>query len=58
VFYALFVAAIAVHAPIGMRNILREWMGWRGRAVDLAMVAMALGLAVMGGRAVVAVVGR
>lgn len=29
-FYLVFVAAAAVHAPIGMRNILREWtrLGW------------------------------
>ncbi len=24
-FYLLFVLAIAIHAPIGLRNIAREW---------------------------------
>ena len=30
-FYALFVVAVAVHAPIGVRNILREWTRWPRR---------------------------
>src|SRR3990172_1742115 len=34
-FYALFVAAIAVHAPIGLRTILSEMLGWGGAAVGL-----------------------
>jgi fumarate reductase subunit C len=54
-FYALFVAAVAVHAPIGVRNILAE-MGWRGRAVDVLMFVLALTLAMWGLRAVWAVV--
>lgn len=54
-FYALFVAAVAVHAPIGMRNILAEF-GWRGRGVDLLMWVLALTLAMWGLRAVWAVV--
>ena len=35
-FYALFVAAVAVHAPIGLRAIAAEWLGWRGRSLDVA----------------------
>ena len=54
-FYALFVAAVAVHAPIGMRNILVE-LGWRGRGVDILMFVLALTLAMWGLRAVWAVV--
>ena len=54
-FYALFVAAVAVHAPIGVRNILAEF-GWRGRGVDLLMFILALTLAMWGFRAVWAVV--
>ena len=27
-FYVLFVLAVAVHAPIGLRNVLREWTRW------------------------------
>jgi fumarate reductase subunit C len=56
-FYALFVAAVAVHAPIGLRNVLIETLRWRGPTLDVAMVALAIGLAVAGGRAVYAVVG-
>jgi fumarate reductase subunit C len=54
-FYALFVAAVAVHAPIGVRNILNEF-GWRGRGVDTLMFVLALSLAMWGLRAVWAVV--
>lgn len=55
-FYALFVAAVAVHAPIGLRNVLAE-LGWRGRSLGVAMLALALILALYGWRAVYAVVG-
>jgi fumarate reductase subunit C len=54
-FYALFVTAVAVHAPIGMRNIFAE-MGWRGRGVDILMLMLGLTLAMWGFRAVWAVV--
>ena len=36
-FYALFVTTVAVHAPIGVRNILTE-MGWRGRGLAQNMI--------------------
>lgn len=55
VFYLLFVIAVAVHAPIGLRNIAREWTPWRGRGLDLAMAGVALALLALGLRAVVAV---
>lgn len=54
-FYALFVAAVAVHAPIGVRNILAEF-GRRGRGIDVLMFVLALTLAMWGFRAVWAVV--
>ncbi|MFI5015027.1 MAG: succinate dehydrogenase [Hyphomicrobiales bacterium] len=54
-FYALFVLAAAVHSPIGLRNVLAEWAGWRGRSLDLAMAAFALTLLVLGLRAAYAV---
>ncbi len=54
-FYALFVVAVAVHAPIGLRNILREWTGWRGRSLDLAMAVFMFALLALGFRAVYAV---
>ena len=51
-FYALFVAAIAVHAPIGLRTILSEMLGWRGAALDLLVLAVGVALALWGWRAV------
>jgi fumarate reductase subunit C len=54
-FYALFVLAVAIHAPIGLRNVLREWTAWRGRSLDLALAAFSLLLLVLGLRAVFAV---
>ena len=56
-FYALFVAAVAVHAPIGVRNVVREWTRWQGRSLDAASLALAITLLWLGLRAVVAVVG-
>lgn len=54
-FYSLFVLACAVHAPIGMRAVLREWAGWRGRGCDTALWLFAAVLAWAGMRAVLAV---
>ena len=51
-FYALFVAAVAVHAPIGLRTILSEMLGWRGAALDLLVLALGIALALWGWRAV------
>ena len=53
--YLVFVVAIAVHAPIGLRNVLREWTAWRGRSLDVALAAFALLLLALGLRAAVAV---
>ena len=53
-FYLLFVVAVAVHAPIGLRNVLREWLGWRGRACDGSLLLFSFGLIVLGFTAVTA----
>jgi len=50
-FYGLFVVAAAIHAPIGLRNVLAEWTGWRGRSLDAAMAGFALALLWLGLRA-------
>lgn len=47
-FYAVFVLAVAVHVPIGLRTIAIEWLGWRSRARDGALIVVAVALAVMG----------
>jgi fumarate reductase subunit C len=57
VFYGVFVAAAAIHAPIGLRAVLAEWVGWRGRGVDVVLALLAAALAAWGGRAVFAVIG-
>lgn len=54
-FYAAFVVAVAIHAPIGLRNILREWTAWRGRSLDIVLVLFSLALLALGLRAVHAV---
>ncbi|MEX2241471.1 MAG: succinate dehydrogenase [Burkholderiales bacterium] len=51
-FYTVFVLAAAVHAPIGLRVVLAEWLGWRGRARDFLLIAFAVLLAGMGLQAV------
>jgi fumarate reductase subunit C len=51
-FYLLFVFAVAIHAPIGLRTILGEWLGWRGRACDVAIVVFGMLLAGLGVQAV------
>ncbi len=56
-FYALFVLAAALHAPIGLRNVLREWTRFSGRPLDLTMLAFGVLLALAGLRAVAAVTG-
>ena len=54
-FYTLFVLAVAVHAPIGLRSVLAETFNWRGRALEATVLAAALATAIWGFRAVYAV---
>jgi fumarate reductase subunit C len=54
-FYGVFVLAVAIHAPIGLRNIFREWTPWRGRSLDIALALFAALLLALGFRAVFAV---
>jgi fumarate reductase subunit C len=55
-FYAAFVAAAAIHASIGMRNILVEWTSIRSRTAEVASIAFAVLLSALGLRAIAAVV--
>ena len=41
-FYAVFVVAAAIHAPLGLRVVADEWLGLRGRAADAVLGALAL----------------
>ena len=54
-FYSLFVLAVTIHAPIGLRPVLGEWLGWRGRWRDRALLVFAGVLAWIGMRAVLGV---
>ncbi len=56
-FYGLFVVAVAIHAPIGVRNVLREWTRLASRAVDVLALGFGGLLLALGLRAVWAVVG-
>jgi succinate dehydrogenase subunit C len=55
-YYGVFVAAISVHASIGVRTVLAEWTPLPARAVNPAAILFGLLLAALGLRAVIAVV--
>ena len=54
-FYGIFIAAVAVHAPIGLRSVLAETFNWRGSSLDITVTAIGLALAMWGFRAAYAV---
>ena len=54
-FYAVFVLAVSVHAPIGLRTVLSETFAWRGRSLEWSMFALGIALAFLGFRSVWAV---
>ena len=56
-FYTVFVVALALHAPIGLRAVLAEWLGWRGGSRDAFLGLLSLLLSFMGLRAALAVFG-
>ena len=47
-FYVLFVLAVAVHVPIGLRAIATEWLRWSGSTRDALLAAFGVVLIVMG----------
>jgi len=51
-FYSIFVLAVTVHAPIGLRSVLEEWFAWRGSSRDAFLAGLAMLLAGLGMRAV------
>lgn len=55
-YYGLFVLAASVHAAIGVRSILGEWLGLSRPALNVTAIGFAILLIILGGRAVVAVV--
>ena len=55
-FYGLFVVAVAIHAPIGLRNILKEWTPLSRVASGWLSLAFGLVLLRLGARAIQGVV--
>jgi fumarate reductase subunit C len=55
-FYGLFVLAVSIHASIGLRNVLAEWLPLNERRVDACAIFFGLVLLALGLRAVAAVV--
>lgn len=55
-YYGLFVAAVSIHASIGVRNILTEWSPLDDRAAGWCAVLLGIVLAVLGFHAVFALV--
>jgi fumarate reductase subunit C len=55
-YYGLFVAAVSIHAAIGVRNVLAEWSSLTDRSAGRLAIAFGLLLAALGFRAVAAVV--
>lgn len=54
-FYGTFVVAVSVHAAIGLRVIVHETVGLRGRRLDIFTWGTGIVLLSMGARAVAAV---
>jgi len=54
-FYGLFVLAIAVHVPIGLRAVFGEWLKWKGISRELVLILFSTGILICGLRAVSAV---
>jgi fumarate reductase subunit C len=54
-FYGVFVLAVAIHAPLGLRTVAAEWLGWRGRGADALWLIVGIALLALGARAVAAV---
>lgn len=55
-FYGIFVLLAAIHASIGVRNVLCEWGRLSSRGADRAAILFGAALVVLGLRAVAAVV--
>jgi fumarate reductase subunit C len=54
-FYSLFVLAVTLHVPIGLRSVCTEWLRWRGGSRDIALILFAALLAWAGMHAVLAI---
>jgi len=55
-YYGIFVAAVSIHASIGVRNILAEWSPLSERRAGLFAVVVGMVLMLLGVHAIVALV--
>ncbi|MCK5778569.1 MAG: succinate dehydrogenase [Rhodospirillales bacterium] len=53
VFYAVFIVAVAIHAPIGVRTILNEMTNLSPKMTHIVMAVLCLVILVMGFRAII-----
>ena len=54
-FYILFVLAVSIHAPIGIRNILREWTSLNTSRANVVAILFGLLILILGLRSVSAI---
>lgn len=54
--YGLFVTAAALHGAIGLRQIAREVLQWRGAAMNVAALVFCVGILCLGFQAVGALI--
>jgi fumarate reductase subunit C len=54
-FYSLFVLAVTIHVPIGLRSVCLEWLRWRGPSRDFVLILFAAILAWTGMQAVLSI---
>jgi len=54
-FYGLFVVAISIHGAIGMRVVMYEWAGFKGKWLEAFTYSLGFLLLIIGARAVWAV---
>ena len=55
-YYALFVAAVSIHASIGVRNVLPEWSPLSERRAGQIAIIFGVLLALLGAHAIFALV--
>ena len=55
-YYALFVAAVSIHASIGVRNVLAEWTPLAERHAGQFAIMFGIVLALLGAHAIFALV--
>jgi succinate dehydrogenase subunit C len=55
-YYALFVAAVSIHASIGVRNVLAEWSRLTERRAGQIAIVFGVVLAFLGAHAIFALV--